>query len=103
VQPYPQPQPYPYPQPQPNPYPPQGYTQAFANPMINGLPVDICASPKQQCNGEAATLFCQQRGFAYAVNQSTAIFPNTAHVYGGICQPELFKVCGGYTRIVCSN
>ena len=87
-----------------NPYPqPQPATQVFDRPQISGLPIDICAAPKQQCAGEAATLFCQQQGYQYAQTHSHAVFPTTAHITGGQCVPELLKVCGGYTRIVCAN
>jgi hypothetical protein len=82
---------------------PDDSQRTFNNPTVRGLPVDICVSPRSRCRGQAATRFCLRRGYARAVDFSREIYPETAHITGGTCRPEVLKVCGGYSMITCER
>lgn len=92
------------PAPAPAPAPEEPPTKTFNNPMLAGLPVDICVSWKKGCKGEAAAAFCRQQGYSAAVDSRQAIYPETRHISNGeTCTPTTFVRCGGYSVIVCAR
>ncbi|KAI8472816.1 MAG: hypothetical protein J3K34DRAFT_502386 [Monoraphidium minutum] len=47
-------------------------TRVFYGPTYQGIPVDVCLQYGTQCDGEAASYWCQLKGYARAISFKTA-------------------------------
>ncbi|MEM9105415.1 MAG: hypothetical protein AAGC96_07140 [Pseudomonadota bacterium] len=82
----------------------QQTSQTFSSPSINGVRVDWCKFYGRQCGEPAATLFCQQRGFARAAQFSIdpgigrSGVPTVVTGDGRLCREA---ICSGFQAITC--
>lgn len=79
------------------PPPPQART--FADPQVNGMAVDHCATWGANCGQGGADLYCRSQGFVRAASFRTA-HRNPSYVQGGgqVCRMD---GCVALTEVVC--